>query len=158
MDAKAEKSKEGSKHDEEPTRIELPYVEDRAERLVVSAQNYINIDMENEEDFSKSKKLSTKRQTRNDVFIRCHQPPPLNPNRKVPNMYCVPLKDEGHKRWLKFRNVNQSTPEHDRLTERSDEQERRPIGLDQLHLRRCDCRMCIQVMLLEIKEDDKTIG
>ncbi|GJZ15996.1 hypothetical protein Tco_0551673, partial [Tanacetum coccineum] len=49
----------------------------------------------------------------------CHQPPPLNPNRKVPNMYRVPLKDEDHKSWLKFRNLDQSTqPELDRLTKR----------------------------------------
>ncbi|GJY44188.1 40S ribosomal protein S13 [Tanacetum coccineum] len=47
----------------------------------------------------------------------CHQPPPLNPNRKVPNMYRVPLKDEDHKSWLKFRNLDQSTEAKSKLLE-----------------------------------------
>ncbi|GJU09888.1 hypothetical protein Tco_1132284 [Tanacetum coccineum] len=115
MDAKAKNSKEVSKHDEEPTRIELPDVED--------------------EDMS---------------------------------FYFEDYNITKH-----------ANPERDRLTERSDEQERRPIGLDQLHPRRCDCRMSSKlprltgvplfvylqfdllpsnVMLLETKEDDKTIG
>nr|GEW21692.1 P-loop containing nucleoside triphosphate hydrolases superfamily protein [Tanacetum cinerariifolium] len=96
MDAEAEKSKEVSKQDEEPTRIELPEVEDededmsfyfednkitkhanveivstpkmkksdRAERLAVSVKNDIKTDMEDEEDSSKARKLSTKRQTK----------------------------------------------------------------------------------------------
>ncbi|GJW46486.1 P-loop containing nucleoside triphosphate hydrolase superfamily protein, partial [Tanacetum coccineum] len=96
MDAEAEKSKEVSKQDEEPTRIELPDVEDededmsfyfednkitkhsnveivstpkmkksdRAERLTVSVKNDIKTDMEDEEDSSKARKLSTKRQTK----------------------------------------------------------------------------------------------
>lgn len=96
MDAEADKSKEVPKHDEEPTRIELPDVEDededmsfyfednkitkhvnveivstpkmkksdRAERVTISTMDDIKTDVEDEEDSSKSRKLSTKRQSR----------------------------------------------------------------------------------------------
>ncbi|PWA50712.1 P-loop containing nucleoside triphosphate hydrolases superfamily protein [Artemisia annua] len=96
MNAEADKSKEVPKHDEEPTRIELPDLEDeeedmsfyfednkitkhvnveivstpkmkksdRAERLTVSTLDDIKTDVEDEEDSSKSRKLSTKRQSR----------------------------------------------------------------------------------------------
>nr|GEY09312.1 hypothetical protein [Tanacetum cinerariifolium] len=46
--------------------------------------------------------------TASTIFLTekgCHQPPPLNPNRKIPNMYRVPLKDEDHKKAIEEGNL-----------------------------------------------------